>query len=323
MKQDNTYTVHVPEDKAGYRLDRLLAEALSDISRTRLKALIEEGQVELAGKPVKSASIKTKSGEEYQVLIPPVRPPVPEGQDIPLEVLYEDNDLLVINKPVGLVVHPAAGNPDGTLVNALIAHCGDSLSGIGGVSRPGIVHRLDKGTSGTMVVAKNDIAHRNLSEQFARHSLERAYQAIVWGVPSPYEGKITGQIGRSPHNRKKMAVVEKGGKYACTNYKVIEQYGRVASLVECRLETGRTHQIRVHMASIGHSVIGDPVYGRNPKGVRSRLPEDARLYINYLNNQLLHAYLIGFEHPMTQKFISINIKLSNQFNNLIEILKKS
>lgn len=322
MKQDTTYTVHVPDDKAGCRLDRLLAEVLSDLSRTRLKALIEEGQVECGGKVIESPSVKTKAGEQYLVHIPPVRPAVPQGQDIPLEVLYEDDDVLVINKPVGLVVHPAAGNPDGTLVNALIAHCGDSLSGIGGESRPGIVHRLDKGTSGTMVVAKNDQAHQHLSEQFTKHSLERAYKALVWGVPSPREGEISGLIGRSPYNRKKMAVVNRGGKHACTHYQVLEQFGLSASLVECRLETGRTHQIRVHMSSIGHPVIGDPVYGSSAKGSRRLIPEAIKSHVGEINNQLLHAYLIGFEHPKSKKFISINITITKQFNELIDMLRK-
>ena len=322
MKQDNTYTVHVPDDKAGCRLDRLLAETLTDLSRTRLKALIEEGHVECGGRVIKSPSAKTKAAEQYLVSIPPVRPAIPQGQEIPLEVLFEDEDVLVINKPVGLVVHPAAGNLEGTLVNALISHCGDSLSGIGGVSRPGIVHRLDKGTSGTMVVAKNDHAHQHLSEQFAKHSLERAYKALIWGVPSPREGKISGLIGRSPYNRKKMAVLNRGGKYACTHYQVLEQYGLSASLVECRLETGRTHQIRVHMSSIGHPVIGDPVYGGAAKGSRRLLPETIKSHVEGINNQLLHAYLIGFEHPRSKEFISINVDITNQFKMLIDILQK-
>ncbi|OEJ68222.1 RluA family pseudouridine synthase [Magnetovibrio blakemorei] len=233
--------------------------------------------------------------------MPPAVAAEPIPQDIALDVVYEDADLIVINKPPGLVVHPAAGNADGTLVNALLAHCGASLSGIGGVARPGIVHRLDKGTGGLMVAAKNDAAHEGLSRQFADHSLDRAYMALVWGVPNPLKGEIEGQIGRSPQNRKKMAVLERGGKYALTRYKVLKAFGTVASLVECRLATGRTHQIRVHMTSIGCPLIGDPVYGGSGRSKRNLLDAEARLCVDKLDHQALFAYEIGFLHPKTQE----------------------
>jgi len=296
-----TYTVPVPEDKGGQRLDRWLAEAVAGVSRSQIKRLIEAGHVCLGGDgprpPVVDVSRRVRPGEVFKVVVPAPEPAVPEPQDIPLRVVYEDGDLIVIDKPAGLVVHPAAGHAGGTLVNALLAHCAGSLSGIGGVSRPGIVHRLDKDTSGLMVAAKNDLAHNALARQFHDHDLERAYYAVVWGVPTPRRGEIVGNIGRSPVNRKKMAVVERGGKPALTRYCVIRPVGTFASLVRCDLATGRTHQIRVHMAHRGHPVVGDPLYGG---GIRNRLrgaPEDLRQRVAALDGQLLHAFLIGFRHP--------------------------
>jgi len=321
VTEDTTYTVPVPEDKTGMRLDRFLADQLPEFSRSRLQALILEGHVSAYGKAESNPSAKVKGGP-YVVQIPPAIPAKPKPQEIPLDVVYEDEHLIVINKPVGLVVHPAVGNLDGTLVNALLAHCGASLSGIGGVSRPGIVHRLDKGTSGLMVAAKTDQAHRHLSEQFAEHSLERAYMAVVWGVPLPRSGMIDGNIGRSAANRKKMAVVKHGGKTALTHYRVDRVIGAGASLVECRLSTGRTHQIRVHMASIGHPVVGDPVYGGgNPKRLRLA-PLPVREAIHAHKNQALHAYLIGFKHPHTDEIMRFDIKLSQEINELISNLEK-
>ena len=243
---DTTYTVEVPKNKAGVRLDKFLADAIESLSRARLQALMAEGCVFLAEQQVQNPSGKVKAGETYTVRMPAVVAAEPEAQDIPLDVVYEDEDVIVVDKPPGLVVHPAAGNADGTLVNALLAHCGTSLSGIGGVARPGIVHRLDKGTGGLLIAAKNDAAHAALSSQFADHSMDRAYYALVWGVPMPPKGEIEGNIGRNPQNRKKMAVVERGGKYALTRFKVLKAFGDVAALIECRLATGRTHQIRVH-----------------------------------------------------------------------------
>ncbi|MBT3238626.1 MAG: RluA family pseudouridine synthase [Rhodospirillaceae bacterium] len=294
--EPTTYTVPVPAGKDGTRLDRLLAEALDDLSRTRLKALIEDGRVRRSGDddPVDDPSCKVREGQSFVVEVPPAIAATPEPQPMDLNVVYEDENVIVIDKLAGLVVHPAPGSPDGTLVNALLAHCAGGLSGIGGVERPGIVHRLDKGTSGLMVVAKNDIAHRHLSEQFHDRTVERAYKALVWGVPSPGAGEIKGNIGRSPSNRKKMAVVKRGGKTALTRYKVLEKFGDVASLVECRLATGRTHQIRVHMAEIGHGVIGDPLYGRGSKSRLGSLSDEQRHAVESLNHQALHAYIIGF-----------------------------
>jgi 23S rRNA pseudouridine1911/1915/1917 synthase len=304
---ETTYTVEVPKNKAGVRLDKFLAEHIDAVSRARLQALMAEGCVFLGETPAQNPSAKVKAGECYSVRIPPVTPAEPEPQDIPLDVVYEDDDVIVIDKPPGLVVHPAAGNADGTLVNALLAHCKGSLSGIGGVARPGIVHRLDKGTGGLLIAAKNDVAHEALSRQFADHSMDRAYYALVWGVPKPVSGKIEGNVGRSPNNRKKMAVVERGGKYALTRYKVLQTFGDVAALVECRLATGRTHQIRVHMTSIGHPLIGDPVYGGGNRaktgGKRSKLPESADILIDSLDHQALYAFELGFFHPKTAEKI--------------------
>lgn len=322
MTDQDTYTLHVPEDKDGMRLDKFLAEEMPDMSRSRIKALMDQGQVSSPTAKKITASAKVSVGQSFIVLIPPVVAAEPEPQDIPLDIVFEDEDLLVLNKPVGLVVHPAAGNWDGTLVNALLHHCGDSLSGIGGVARPGIVHRLDKDTSGVMVVAKNDKAHRYLAEQFEAHSLERAYKAVVWGVPSPREDRIEGQIGRSPNNRKKMAVIEIGGKFAATNFKVERVIGRAASLLECRLETGRTHQIRVHMASIGHSVVGDPVYGGSGRNKLKLANPDLRKLISAFPHQALHAYLIGFTHPVSREFMRFTVDVSNEINELIVELEK-
>src|SRR5690242_17507337 len=237
----------VASEQAGWRLDRFLAVALGDISRSRLQQLLQSGAVTHTRKTIRDGNFRVKPGEAYTVHLPPPSPPLPQGQNIPLQVVYEDKDLIVIEKPAGLVVHPAAGNPDGTLVNALIAHCGTSLSGVGGVARPGIVHRLDKDTSGLLVAAKNERAMGSLAKQFANHTIERAYHAVVWGAPRTATGSIESQIGRSQFDRKRMAVLRSGGKTARTNYRVLEKFGPperpFASLIECRLETGRTHQI--------------------------------------------------------------------------------
>ena len=320
MSEATTYTVRVPQDKARLRLDRALADALPALSRTRLKALIEAGRVMRDGRiAVTDPAAKVMGGDTFTVAVPAAMPAAPRPQAIPLAVVYEDDDLIVVDKPAGLVVHPAAGNPEGTLVNALLAHCGASLSGIGGVMRPGIVHRLDKGTSGLMVAAKNDTAHRALAAELAERKLERAYKALVWGVPKPRAGKIEGLIGRDRRQRKKMAVVKSGGKPALTRYRVLMPVGAAASLVECRLNTGRTHQIRVHMAAIGHPVVGDPVYGGRPgrrrKGQAAALPGG-------LNHQALHAFLIGFEHPRSHRRLHFKSSLPFYFNELIDFLEK-
>jgi len=317
----STYTVPVSADKAGQRLDRLLADAVPNLSRSRLKALIEDGRVRTeidsaaAGDPAR----RVRAGEVYVVTVP--APARPRAQAIPLDVRYEDDHVIVVDKPAGLVVHPAADNADGTLVNALLAHCAGSLSGIGGITRPGIVHRLDKDTSGLIVAAKTDAADRHLTAAFAEHSIERGYRAVVWGVPRPAEGEITGAIGRSPANRKKMAVVTRGGKPALTRYRVLRTFGTVASLVECRLATGRTHQIRVHMASRGHAVVGDPIYGGG--AVRSPAKNaPLRRAVTGLGRQALHAYLIGFYHPSTREFLRLSSDLPRDINELMGFLDR-
>jgi 23S rRNA pseudouridine1911/1915/1917 synthase len=318
----NTLTVTVDERFAGSRLDKFLSESFAEHSRSRIKALIIDGHVLNAEAKVTDPSRRVKPGEIYEIVLPALKPALPIGQKMDLNVVYEDDDLIIIDKSAGLVVHPAAGNPDGTLVNALIAHCGDSLSGIGGEARPGIVHRLDKDTSGLMVAAKNDIAHRGLAEQFSNHSLDRAYKAVVWGVPKPKVGIIEGNIGRNPRNRKKMAIVTRGGKHALTHYQVEQRIGADnqywASLVECRLETGRTHQIRVHLTSIGHPIIGDPVYGaKDAKKVQKNVSNVFQEALENLNRQALHAYLIGFFHPITGEKISFKSALPGDISALL------
>ena len=306
MPTARTYAVTIPADKAGMRLDRALTDQLAadptdapaDLSRTRVQALIAEGHVRNeAGKPVR-ATAKVAAGDVFHVIVPLARPAMPEAQALPLRILHEDDDVIVLEKPAGLVVHPAPGNPDRTLVNALLAHCRGRLSGIGGVARPGIVHRLDKDTSGLMVVAKTDRAHHSLSRQLASRAMTRVYRALVWGVPAPREGIVEGAIGRNPRNRKKMAVVKRGGKLALTRYRVMETFAGVISLVECRLATGRTHQIRVHMAHIGHPVVGDWLYGGAVTAGRLKpLPAAFGRRIAKINTQALHACIIQFEHP--------------------------
>jgi len=326
------HQVTIDAKAAGKRLDQALAAALPALSRSRLKSLIEAGEVKVSGgsgeaqekaeRTISEPSMRVKSGQVLIVCVPAAVDAVPRGQAIPLDVVYEDDALIVVDKPAGLVVHPAAGNPDRTLVNALIAHCGESLSGIGGVKRPGIVHRLDKDTSGLIVAAKTDSAHAGLAEQFAEHTIERAYTALVWGVPRPAKGRIEGNIGRDPRNRKRMSVLVNKGKPAVTHTHVIQRFGSAASLIECRLETGRTHQIRVHLAHIGHPVIGDPVYGRiTPKRLAS-LPEEARESLKKLGRQALHAHLLGFEHPRSKKRVKFESKLPADINALLSRLER-
>jgi 23S rRNA pseudouridine1911/1915/1917 synthase len=298
-RENNLREITAGLASVGQRLDRMLADGLSDLSRSRVKALVEAGRVTAGGVTITDPSYRVKPGQTFAIMLPDPVAALPAGQAIALDVVYEDADLIVINKPAGMVVHPAPGNPDETLVNALIAHCGSSLSGIGGVRRPGIVHRLDKDTSGLLVAAKNDVAHQALADAFARHDVERAYWAVVWGIPAPRAGEIAGAIGRHPVNRKKMAVVSRGGKAALTRYRVLRPLGPAASLVECRLATGRTHQIRVHLASIGHPLIGDPVYGRTTAARLGRLAPAARGAVEGMKRQALHAFLLGFRHPRT------------------------
>ena len=312
----------VAPDEAGTRLDRWLAARLPELSRTRIKALIEDERVSLMGSTISDASLRVKSGQEFRVEVPPDSPAEPQPQDIALTVVYEDEDLIVIDKPAGMVVHPAPGNPDETLVNALLAHCGESLAGIGGVRRPGIVHRIDKDTSGLLVAAKTDAAHRGLAAQFAEHSLERAYWALVWGTPHPRQGEIEGNIGRNPNDRKKMAVVKGGGKTALTRYKVLKSFiGGAVSLVECRLATGRTHQIRVHMTNLGHPLVGDHTYGNSrAKGLKA-LPPDLREGLSTFPRQALHAYLLGFSHPTKGYAVRFESSIPTDINALIQSLE--
>jgi 23S rRNA pseudouridine1911/1915/1917 synthase len=286
--------VTVGAAEAGQRLDRLLAERLGGLSRSRLKGLIEAGMVSAGGATITEPSIRVKPGQTFAIVIPESAPARLEAQALALDIIYEDSDIIVIDKAAGMVVHPAPGNPDRTLVNALIARCGPSLTGVGGVRRPGIVHRLDKDTSGLIVAAKNDAAHQALVEQFARRSVDRIYAAVVWGLPAPASSAITGNIGRSPRNRKKMAVLARGGRPAETRYRVRRSLaGGAASLLDCRLLTGRTHQIRVHLSHIGHPLIGDRVYSRQGIRRRARLPERARDAVAAMTRQALHARTLG------------------------------
>lgn len=310
---------------AGERLDRLIAAQLPELSRSRAKALIGARHVRLlggGGETISDPSYRVKPGQSFAIFVPEPEPALPRAQDIPLDIVYEDADLIVVNKPAGLVVHPAEGNPDGTLVNALIAHCGPSLSGIGGVRRPGIVHRLDKDTTGLLVVAKTDAAHQALTAQLQDRRIERVYQALVWGTPSPREGEISGDIGRHPVDRKRMAVVKRGGRPALTRYRVLRAVGPAASLVECRLETGRTHQIRVHLASIGHPVIGDPVYGRASAARLARLGPAARAAVQGFGRQALHARQLAFRHPRSGERLSWTAELPADMADLIRTLEQ-
>lgn len=305
-------TLTIAESQAGDRLDRALAASWPDLSRSRLKQLIEAGAVTMNGVATTDPALRLKLGGVVGLEMPDAVAAEPQGQDIPLNIVFEDQHLLVINKQAGLVVHPAAGNRDGTLVNALIAHCGSTLSGIGGELRPGIVHRIDKDTTGLMVVAKTERAHTSLGKQFAAHAVTRVYKALVWGVPRARAGTIDGDLGRSPLNRQKIAVLRIGGKPARTHYKVIETFGMSAALVECRLETGRTHQVRVHMAHIGHPLIGDPVYGR-PRSIPG-------LSLN-LARQALHAAVLGFHHPGLDKPVHFESVLPEDFAETLESLR--
>lgn len=307
-------------DDAGERVDRLLAARLGQLSRSRVKALIEDGRVTADGVTITNPSFRVKSGQVFALDVPPPVDDRPAAQEMALTIVYEDAELVVLDKPAGLVVHPAPGNPDRTLVNALLAHCGDTLQGIGGVRRPGIVHRIDKDTSGLMVVAKTDRAHASLSAAFADRTIERAYWAVVWGMPSPREGEIDLPIGRSPTNRKKMAVVA-NGKPARTLYRVVRALGPAASLVECRLKTGRTHQIRVHMTELGHGLVGDPVYGRTRPGRTKGLEPEAASALLGFQRQALHAWLLGFDHPVSGAHLRFEIGLPADLAELVRILE--
>jgi 23S rRNA pseudouridine1911/1915/1917 synthase len=311
----STIIARIAEDAYGWRLDRALAAAVPALSRERLKALISSGSVAGPAGIVRDPAVKAVPGGSYEVTIPEPRPAHNEAQDIALEIVFEDEYLLVVDKPAGMVVHPAAGNFDGTLVNALLHHCAGRLSGIGGVARPGIVHRIDKDTSGLLVVAKTDVAHEGLAAQFARHSIDRLYLAIVAGVPVPAAGTIDAPLARSSANRKKMAIVKEArGKRAVTRYRIVQPL-RDSALVECRLETGRTHQVRVHMASIGHPLLGDPVYGRPRAGQKEILKN-----LDF-HRQALHAAELGFIHPVSKANLSFKSALPSDIQELFGALR--
>jgi len=320
--QDASTTVHAYPAEIGLRLDRMLAFRLPWLSRTRLKRMIESGQVTCDGAALREPALRVRGGQDFVVVLPETEEASPVAQPIALDIRFEDANLVVIDKPAGLVVHPAPGNPDGTLVNALISHCGASLSGIGGVRRPGIVHRLDKDTSGLMVVAKTEAAHHALSRDFSLRRIDRAYSAFVWGVPMPTEGDITGNIGRSTTNRKKMAVVdERRGKPAMTRYRIERAFGTHAALLECRLATGRTHQVRVHLAHQGNPLIGDPLYGtRAGRGITRSGTIGAQ--VGAFPRQALHARRLGFIHPGDGRHLVFDSALPAELEELAENLER-
>lgn len=337
-KSGETHEFLITEEDAGARLDKWLSERLEGLTRTRLKALIENGALARNGETLIDPSHKLRVDESYRLTVPPVADPTPKPEVIPLDIAYEDNDLIIVNKPAGMVVHPAAGAWTGTLVNALLAHCGDTLSGIGGVARPGVVHRLDKETSGLIVVAKNDAAHQGLAAAFAAHDIDRVYEAIAVGAPRPGAGTVNAALARSTSDRKKMAVVDpethNNARHAVTHYKILESFGRsraklkgdaVASHIQCQLETGRTHQIRVHLSHIGHPLVGDQVYGRGP-GLAGLKPGDAEAdraisILRKFRRQALHARVLGFTHPITGEEIRLEHDAPADFQKLLTALK--
>jgi 23S rRNA pseudouridine1911/1915/1917 synthase len=325
MVANNLHHITASADDAGLRLDKFLADQIPGLSRTRVQTLLETNYIQVIPYRELLASTKVKQGDAYTIIIPEPEPALPLPQDLALDIVFEDEDLLVVNKPTGLVVHPAPGHTDKTLVNGILAHCGEQLSGIGGIKRPGIVHRLDKDTSGLMVIAKNDFAHHHLSGQFSDRTLSRTYHALVWGMLTPKEGQIHSLIGRSPHNRQKMAVVTKNGKEAITHYRVLKTFRCQENLsvsisqVECKLQTGRTHQIRVHLHHLGHSIIGDPLYGHAPKTAKKFWPE---AIINF-PHQLLHACQLKFVHPRSEKVLTFTAPYPESYNRIIKFLEKN
>ena len=318
MEENPVITPDVTAEENKMRLDKYLAQKIGDMSRAQIQRLIEDGNVTCEDIVITDNSYKVKTGDSFCITVPPPEEAEPTPEDIPLDIVFEDEDLIVINKPAGMTVHPAAGAYHGTLVNALLFHCKD-LSGIGGVKRPGIVHRIDRETSGLLVAAKNDATHRFLSEQFAEHSVERTYYAVVYGVPTPLNGHIEGNIGRSPFDRKKMAIVESGGKFAATNYKTLEVFGKAAALVQCNLETGRTHQIRVHLSSRGYALIGDKVYIKSKKS-ETPLPAELKAFVNSFPRQALHAKSLGFIHPRTKQLMQFDSVLPPDMAELVQRL---
>jgi 23S rRNA pseudouridine1911/1915/1917 synthase len=319
----------VEGDEDSVRLDRVLAVRSPELSRSRLKALILAGQVTVKGTPIRDPAYHVATGDTITIDVPEAVAAAPQAEAIALDITYEDADIIVINKPKGLVVHPAAGHETGTLVNALIAHCGTSLSGIGGVKRPGIVHRLDKDTTGLMVAAKNDRAHQSLTGQFADHgrtgAMRRGYRAFAWGVPNRQRGTVDAPIDRHPHAREKMAVRD-SGRQAITHWEVTESFSgrdgkQVAAQLSCQLETGRTHQIRVHLAHIGHPLLGDAVYGPHFKTKAHALGPKAQAALGALGRQALHAYLLTIEHPRTGEILSWEAPLPEDLRLLREALR--
>lgn len=308
MNENGLQRLTVSPEDAGVRIDKYLAEQLPDITRSYLQKLLKDGSVQMNGKPVK-ASTKTAVGAVIALAIPEPEEPEILPENIPLDILYEDSDVILINKPKNMVVHPAAGHYTGTLVNALMYHCRGDLSGINGVLRPGIVHRIDKDTTGVLIVCKNDRAHNALAEQLKEHSITRKYRAIVCGNLKEDEGTVDAPLGRHPQDRKKMAIVRSGGKRAVTHYRVLERFGN-DTYIECQLETGRTHQIRVHMASLGHPLLGDEIYGRAKSPFK-------------LEGQTLHAMVLGFIHPTTGEYMEFEAPLPEYFEKLLEKLRKS
>lgn len=318
----------VPSDFAGNRLDRWLTSCFSGFSRMRIARLVNKGFLSLTsendGKVINSTSYKIKTGEVFTLTVPPPVSDIPEPQDIPLDILYEDDDIIVVNKAAGMVVHPGAGNKEGTLVNALLFYAKGRLSGIGGVERAGIVHRIDKDTSGILVIAKNDIAHRGLAKKFRIHDIDRVYKAICYGVPNPLSGTITGNIGRNRVERQKMTIVQEGGKEAITHYKTTKILaGGAASLVECRLETGRTHQIRVHLTSIGHPLVGDSTYKFDRKFAKVPVSEEQKEALLNFPRQALHAEVLGFIHPVSEEKMLFKVDMPDDMQQLYKVLSSS
>ncbi len=324
--KNETYRFIIDETHDGERVDKAIRTLCEDLSRARIQGLIDDKLVTV-NKAAPKASRRLEVGDVVEIEIPPAVPCEPEAEDIPLDIVFEDEHMLVINKAAGLVVHPGAGNWSGTLVNALLHHCGDDLSGIGGVARPGIVHRLDKDTTGLMVVAKNDKAHKGLSEQLVDRSLSRVYKALVLKVPMPVKGKVNKPIGRHSSHRLKMAIDENGGREAVTHYKVEKAYGEACALVECKLETGRTHQIRVHMGFLKHPLIGDVLYGPQPTALQAALKkegyaENVAKKMVFFPRQALHAAAISFIHPVLEEEMSFTAPLPDDFVNILKLLEK-
>lgn len=322
LENQSPYIIKTLEEEAGQRLDKFLSVKLPEFSRSRIQALMEDGNLLKSGKIFSDSSYKIKAGDEFALNVPAAKPSDILPKNIPLNIIYEDKSLLVIDKQAGLTVHPGAGNHDDTMVNALLSLLpAEKLSGIGGVQRPGIVHRLDKDTSGLMVVAKDDAAHKSLAKQIESRELKRVYLGIIWGAVIPPNGKIEANIGRSKMNRKKMAIFRSGGKKAITHYKTLQNFGGLFSELECRLETGRTHQIRIHLANRGHSIVGDKTYGNSKKKSLLLLPDETRSFIENFPRQALHSKEISFQHPKTGKILHFEAKIPEDIQGLIQRLK--